>query len=564
MPDQENKRTDSTEDLDAALQEKFQEVQAALEFYRTNSQPEHSAALPKAPEESETPEQSEALEEPEALEQTAPDDEAMPQFDIAEQLNAALPADVSEANEEIMPRDNRHQPDSPEAREIRRKKLKKMYRKKHTGNVIRIAAISAVLFGGSVYMLVGTHPTESAEENRMLAQFPSFSWEAVKDGSYTSGITEWFEDTVPGRSFFKKLISRMEIYKGIPSKDAVQFYGNIIPIQMETKPAVTKTVVQTGVPAATPLQTTTVTTAVTIPEPEGDPIEVGDGIVLVNQRAINIYGGSFARGEAYADSLNHFKADLKNDVNVYSLVAPTAVSYYLPDSYAGYTGSEPDNIENINEHLQNVTPVDAYTALIPHVKEEIYARTDHHWLPLGAYYAAEEFAKTAGVPFADLTEYTKTEKQGYVGSMYTFTKSAVLQDNPEDFVYYTPKNNYQTEYYDMDFTNPQEGNLMISLDNVEPVSWYLVFMGGDERIAHVHTDCDNGRTLVIIKDSYGNALVPYLTGSFTDIYVADMRYLECNAVEMMQKVGATDVLFAMNTFSATGGNSEHLETIRTQ
>ena len=43
-----------------------------------------------------------------------------------------------------------------------------------------------------------------------------------------------------------------------------------------------------------------------------------------------------------------------------------------------------------------------------------------------------------------------------------------------------------------------------------------------------------------------------------------MRYLECNAVEMMQKVGATDVLFAMNTFSATGGNSEHLETIRTQ
>ena len=99
---------------------------------------------------------------------------------------------------------------------------------------------------------------------------------------------------------------------------------------------------------------------------------------------------------------------------------------------------------------------------------------------------------------------------------------------------------------------------------MEPVSWYLVFMGGDEKITHVSTDVKNGRTLVIVKDSYGNALVPCLTNSFSDIYVTDMRYLDVNAVSFMKEVGATDVLFAMNTFSATGTNSEYLEENRTK
>ncbi|MFQ9435005.1 MAG: DHHW family protein [Ruminococcus callidus] len=309
-------------------------------------------------------------------------------------------------------------------------------------------------------------------------------------------------------------------------------------------------------------ETTTATTVVTEPEP--DPVEIGDGIVLVDKRAISIYGGSFSRGEKYATTLNEYKKQLGSKVNVYSLVAPTAVSFYLPDSYAGYTGSEPDNIDHIDENLKDVKAVDAYAALAAHTDEDIYARTDHHWLPLGAYYAAEAFAKTANVSFAPLSGYTKTTLSGYLGSMYTFTKSAVLQENPEDFTYYTPHNQYTTQYYDTNFTNERDGKLLISLDNVEPVSWYLVFMGGDEKITHVKTDVTNKRTLVIVKDSYGNALVPYLTQSFSDIYVIDMRYFDLNAVSFMQQVGATDVLFAMNTFSATGGNSECLETIRTQ
>ena len=95
-------------------------------------------------------------------------------------------------------------------------------------------------------------------------------------------------------------------------------------------------------------------------------------------------------------------------------------------------------------------------------------------------------------------------------------------------------------------------------------SYYLIFMGGDEKITHINTDCKNGRNLVIFKDSYGNAVVPNLTSSFENIYVCDMRHFELNSIEFIKQVEATDVLFTMNTFSATGGNYTNLRDIMNQ
>ena len=246
------------------------------------------------------------------------------------------------------------------------------------------------------------------------------------------------------------------------------------------------------------------------------------------------------------------------------MVATTAVSYYLPEEYANYTASETENIDHINSYLNGVKPVDVYAALEPHKAEAIYARTDHHWLPLGAYYAAEAFANVADVPFAPLSDYDTATKTDYVGSMYTYTESAVLLDNPEEFTYYIPKNQYTTTYYSTSFTDPQEGDLLINIDNYDQSMYYLVFMGGDDKITHVETDCKNGRTLVIFKDSYGNALVPCLTQSFENIYVCDMRYFDLNAIDFCKEVGCTDLLFAMNTYSATGSNESYLESNRLQ
>ena len=525
-------------DLDAALEEKFQQVEEDLDHFRTLNDTPIADAKPAA---SKEPAEEAPAEEPAVVPEEAP---------------SAVPA------QEKTPEQER---ETARERKARYKQRRQMLITTRIGAVLRTFTLSAILLGGSIFLLVGARPTESAEENRKLAEFPAFSKDALLDGSYTADLMNYYEDTVPGRSTFKRLISTMESYAGLQGEEDVKFYGDITQLKnakTTTAPAEDSELVSSETLISSVTEKSTTTTVTT--EPEADPVEIGDGIVLVDKRAISVYGGSFTRGEAYAATLNAYHKELGSAVNVYSLVAPTAVSFYLPSSYASYTASEWDNIQHINENLDGVIPVDAYSALEKHTDENIYARTDHHWLPLGAFYAAQAFADTADLSFPPLSAYQKTTLSGYLGSMYTFTKSAVLRDNPEDFTYYTPKNKFTTQYYDTDFTNEADGDLMISLDNVEPVSWYLVFMGGDEKITHVKTDCNNARTLVIVKDSYGNALVPYLTQSFEDIYVIDMRYFDINAVSFMKQVGATDVLFAMNTFSATGANSECLETIRTQ
>ena len=438
---------------------------------------------------------------------------------------------------------------------------------------IGVSLLSGVVVVLAVVLLLAPRSTISYEENRLLAEKPKFSLTSLLDGSYTSGWSEYYNDTVPFRSKLKKTISAMMQWTGVQSEEDTVFFGNVSQVKKKTTtPVATTESVETTVAVAAagndetntePAVTTTVVT--TTEDPDDEPAaEIGEGIILDHKRAVCVYGGSFSVGQDYAETLNAYQQDLGSDVQVYSLVAPTAVSYYLPEEYANYTASETENIDNINSYLNGVKPVDAYNALKPHTAEAIYARTDHHWLPLGAYYAAEAFAKVADVPFASLSDYDTATKKDYVGSMYTYTESAVLLDNPEEFTYYIPKNKYKTTYYSTSFTDPTEGDLLMNLDGYDNSMYYLVFMGGDDKITHVETDCKNGRTLVIFKDSYGNALVPCLTSSFENIYVCDMRYFELNAIDFCKQVGCTDLLFAMNTFSATGGNESYLESNRVQ
>ena len=71
-------------------------------------------------------------------------------------------------------------------------------------------------------------------------------------------------------------------------------------------------------------------------------------------------------------------------------------------------------------------------------------------------------------------------------------------------------------------------------------------MGGDTRTTHVKAMGNNGRRLMIIKDSYGNALPGYLFYSFEDIYVVDFRYFQKNIIRYVKENGITDILFANN------------------
>ena len=268
-------------------------------------------------------------------------------------------------------------------------------------------------------------------------------------------------------------------------------------------------------------------------------------------RAIEPFSNNNKVSTRYAQTLNHYKESLGNSVNVWNMIVPTSQAFYTPEEYADEYGSQLEEYENVAAHLDGVTSIPLFDTLSSHKDEPIYSRTDFHWQPLGAYYAGEQFAAFAGVPYAPLDTYEKVIREGFVGAFSKVCDVSMLEDYPEEFTYYKPANLSQIDciYYNTAFSSAREGKLFHEDNSVN--ASYTVVVGTDECILEMETNVDNSRVLVIFKDSYGNALMPFLTQSFSKVYLCDFRYFKGNALNFIEEVKATDVLFAMSTMAVT-------------
>ena len=475
-----------------------------------------------------------------------------------------------------------HSEDKPKKSEKEKKKKKEPSVKPlkplfSVANIVYSAIVFAVV---TVAFLALPRDEVSITEQRKLAEFPTFSYQKLMNGEYTNGITDYFNDNVPYRDTLKNVAVMIRSLFGVSYDDA-EIVGPVAvvteeeePVPAETEPVQTTTVTtvptDTKKPVSHTEETTTVTTtAETTTKPvatEKNVNEIAEGVVTNGQVVtklsdghwwgISLYGGG--KGTTYANALNRFKEELGDSVNVYSMPVPTSGEYYLPDKYAQYNASHQKSIDAIDAQLKDVISVPASMALWEHINELIYLRTDHHWQPLGAYYAAKCFCETAGVKFADISTMERVDIPGYMGTMYSFTESSNLLNDPEVFTYYKPTNSYTTYYYDTAYNFDYQLPFFIKM----PASGsYSTFMGGDKKIVRIKPDAGTGRKLVIFKDSYGNAEIPFYFGSFDEVYVCDMRYFDLNGVEFVKFTGATDLLFTMCTFSAVGTNANGLEKI---
>jgi len=499
--------------------------------------------------------------------------EEINEIDISSVIAAKVPVEPQKKEPEV--------PAEPEKKELTDEQFAK-----------RLNKVTSAVLGSAVAVLVLLlvvleRPERSIIEQRPLAEFPKFTVSAFFDGSYTKDISEWFTDTVPYRDDFKKVNSNLAKLFGVRVDD-VKFHGvGVIESSEEESPEEeesseieesseesSETEESSKEESSSEESSEQSESSQESSFPEDDPADrpngiemeeglVTNGILVIDNQGIMLYGGSLKVGQNYANIVNNYKKQLGSNVNVYSMVIPTSVAYYLPEKYASYTASQFKNIKNIHDHLSgDVHDVDVYSVLAKHTDEPIYTRTDHHWAALGAYYAAEEFARVAGVPFADISTYQKVSVPGYVGTLYTYTKDADLLNNPEDFVYYKPSAPFDTYYYNTSYQGGNKGAFFIDFTNMKG-SLYCTFMGGDAKIVRLETGVNNGRKLIVLKESYGNAIIPFLTSSFEEIYVVDIRYFELNVIDFMRQHGITDVLFANCAFTATGPNCSHFERIRT-
>lgn len=111
---------------------------------------------------------------------------------------------------------------------------------------------------------------------------------------------------------------------------------------------------------------------------------------------MSLYGGDPASGKWYAQVLNSYHEELP-DVQIYNMIIPTAIEFYVPDKYRDLTQSQKAMIDLVYGTLDpSIKKVDAYSELAAHTDEYIYFRTDHHWTGLGAYYAYRAFCGRRG------------------------------------------------------------------------------------------------------------------------------------------------------------------------
>ncbi|MBE6691734.1 MAG: hypothetical protein E7586_00165 [Ruminococcaceae bacterium] len=285
-----------------------------------------------------------------------------------------------------------------------------------------------------------------------------------------------------------------------------------------------------------------------ITPPEETDIRIVNNVLISGTRAMEQFYGSATGGEKTANILNGFKEEM-GDVNVYVLPAPLASAFYAPVGYEASISNHKKCFYGMRDALNNVGFVDTLSAISAHVDEEIYFRTDHHWQALAAYYACEELASVAGVSFDNISTFTTKSEDGVLGSFYTtYTKDPVLGNNPDTIVWYEPTREYTVEYYNRagHSGDPITGRTLFSTNN-----GYTKFLYGDSYTTHIKTNVGNGRKLLVFKDSYGNALAPFLVGSFDEIIVADYRYFQADVSDFIAEQGITDVCFSIAAFGVS-------------
>lgn len=468
-------------------------------------------------------------------------------------------------------------------------------RKKKLALRINIGVCTVFFAVVAIGLLVLPRPTVSESEKRNLATFPKFTWDTYWNGDYTEDISYFFNDTVPFRDTFKSIGAGFRSLFGF-SINGAEIKGSVSQVnsgssQTEVTTASTKPIaIVTPAPSDTSSDApeskdetsskdnsndskADTSKAETSSKPDessnsskpenvyiapSDPdaqVLYEEGSQLVYQSGDTIYGAQLYNGnrdnaEDYANTLNTLKT-LLPDANVYSMLALTQNTFITPAELEKTKYTELSDSEYISNMLdKNIKVIDTMNALLPHQKENLFFLRDCHWQQLGAYYAAQSFAKSAGVNFAKLSDYDKYEED-CLGSVYAATQYEGLMYEGETFTYYVPKNEYTTEYYNEDYEYQFEYPLMPRSD-YNTTAFYSLFMVADSYIKHITTDANNDRVLVVLKDDYPSAMIPCLTSSFSEIYVIDVRYCNFNVADFCVEKGATDVLVGMTTENALG------------
>ncbi|MCR5108092.1 MAG: hypothetical protein K6B28_08000 [Lachnospiraceae bacterium] len=362
--------------------------------------------------------------------------------------------------------------------------------KKLSGN-IKSCPTAAILFGFTVVMLIlylALPQTEFSDaENRYLTQRPRFNLAGIKDGSYMESFDNYTKEQLPFREFFVKLkaVSEMILLKK-----------------------------------------------------ENNNIVLGkDGYMFEKLFSPG------KRLEKNEECIKKFTED--NDREIYLLIAPNSFEILKEKVPEGLPRiDEKKYIDGFYSDLsskENLHTIDVYDELRTGSKagKQVFYKTDHHWTTFGAYLSYGKICESMGIEKEEYTDHKVNLVNDFYGTYQAKYKSPFAV--PDTIEYYDIK----IEDYVINGTEEHKG--LYDMEKTEIYDKYAMFLWGNYGISEIISEKTSTKDeLIVIKDSYANCLIPFLTGNFRRIVIIDPRYYGGSLKELMEKEKGTPVLILYN------------------
>lgn len=187
--------------------------------------------------------------------------------------------------------------------------------------------------------------------------------------------------------------------------------------------------------------------------------------------------------------------------------------------------------------------------------EAPYYKTDHHWTTPAAFAAYKELGNVLGYTPSEESDFKKTGYDGFYGT--TYSSSGYFLAKPDTLLLWEQDDegsNITVEIYEGESVEKYDS--MFFEEHLTEPDMYPVFLDGNHSLVKIKNPEAQGK-LLVIKDSYAHALVPFLAENYSEIIMIDMRYFKESVSELCESEGIEDVLvlYSISNFCTDTGLS---------
>lgn len=242
------------------------------------------------------------------------------------------------------------------------------------------------------------------------------------------------------------------------------------------------------------------------------------------------------------EAINIFKNNISSNISL--MIVPNSYEIYkeLVPKAAPLVPQE-ENIDYIYDNVLETNNIKLFDVMTENKDKYIYYRTDHHWTAYGAYLAYKEFIESIGEKPIELNQEDFVEVDDFYGTY--FSKAKPFNVKPDIFSY------LDLSGVTMNISG-EEFDSIYDYSQLELRDKYALFLRGNNPLTIIkNTNLQNGKKIVVIKDSYANSLVPYLTQNYEEIHVIDLRTFKEQVGQYVDENDIKDVLILYNFINFT-------------